>query len=169
MKNFLYECNQWLRDKTRPVRDFFGWVSKVYDYALFLWPDRDWDYYHILRTLRFKLERVRTEIIEADRHSDALRTAAQIRLCTNLLQRLMDNAYSEVLHENLEAKYGETIFVRLPEGHFTMKRANVHTDADEERYRKDIKECFNHELYMQKQDMELFCSKFSKYIRGWWD
>ena len=44
------------------IVELFDRCKKIIDYIPLLWNDRDWDYYHILNMLHFKLKRVHKEI-----------------------------------------------------------------------------------------------------------
>lgn len=44
------------------ITNLYHFCQKVMAYIPLLWNDRDWDYYHILNMLHFKLKRVHKEI-----------------------------------------------------------------------------------------------------------
>ena len=138
-----------------------------------IWKNRDWDHYFIYVILRHKLHLTEEHIRVCNNHTTAQQTAKKIKICVNLLDRLISDEYHEMVFKKHDEKWGE------PEFNFkdynedsleaTIVHKNVKTVKDKEKERKDFNTSYEHEQYLIKQDKEMLFKIMNKYIDGWWD
>ena len=160
-----YKLSKLWNRVTWPFLWFFKWVIKSAQYSWFLRDDLDWDHYHILNLLQYKLKRSR-ECLATDPHSSderIFRQSREIRTCELLLERLKgDDYYLEPYHK-VNAKWGIdgsdiehlNFGFSLPE-HLQIK------------YDRDRKESFRVADMLRQQDLDLFLKIFGRKYRGWW-
>ena len=140
-----------------------------------IWKDRDWDHWYLYKTLQFKL--IQMEKLQRE-HGVAVsseKIAGQIQTCVNLLDRLIEDEYHEMVFKNHDKKWGKSHFnwtdCKDKEGYSKLHitRDNVKTDKDKEQERKEfIRYCKNEEE-LKKQDLDYLFKTMNKYIQGWWD
>jgi len=162
------------------IKDFFVYdcrygIENLISWFPIVWKDRGWDHYFIFVALRHKLHLTEEHIRIHDNHTTAQQTAKQIKLCVNLLDRLIEDEYHEMAFKRHDEKWGEPklSFIDAPgykdcvEGLITHK--HVHTEEDKVKERKDFKTSYEHEQHLKDQDKKMLFETMNKYIEGWWD
>jgi hypothetical protein len=89
-----------MRNLIQGIKNIIKWISIIYK-------DRDWDYYYILETLKFKLSNQSKYTLNKSRHINASKDAKMMDLCIKLISKIQDEYYlSEWLdYEVVEHKY----------------------------------------------------------------
>ena len=87
----------WYRWVWGPVTDFIGHLKlfpkNVWKWRKILWNDRDWDYYYILESLRFKIEKTANAIEKGFWATEqSSRHVRRMRVCVKLLERILEDA-----------------------------------------------------------------------------
>lgn len=162
-----------------PIEDFwynlkYG-IENLFNWIPVVWKDRNWDHYFIYVILRHKLHLMEKQIREYGHHVDKDRDANNIKVCVNLLDRLIADDYHEMAFKNHDRKWGESDFQfkecednpELMSLH--IARENVNTPEDEEKERKDFRRASDHETFLREQDLDLLFKNMRKYIQTWWD
>lgn len=144
------------------IRRFFRACSRLIAYAPVIWRNEEWDYNYLFELLAFKLGRMEHEHRNDSHHLHADRYARQLQICRTLLTRLQNDNYLKHRHAYLEARYGEHVF---NEGGIT--RSGV-TPENKAAYNAEMTRMMKYETLMQKQDLEMFCRIFKKYVFHWW-
>jgi len=140
-----------------------------------IWSDRNWDHYFIYVIIRHKLHLTEQLIRNYGNHTRHIEDANHIKLCVNLLDRLMKDEYYENAFKNHEEKWGEPDFrweecddnSELSELH--IDRPNVKSDEDKKQERKEFRRTSKHEVKLRQQDLDMLFNNMRKYIQGWWD
>jgi len=138
-----------------------------------IWKDRDWDSYHIFKLLHFKLSNMEKLFRVHGNHVESSKDADDIKICINLLNRILKNEYGEMVFKNHDEKWGEpkfsweTIDKQECMG-LNIIRENV-TVKNEEQERKEFKELIKREDILKKQDINYLFNYLAKHIRNWWD
>lgn len=104
-------------------------------------------------------------------HSD--RYANQIKLCINLLDRIIKDDYLEASILEHDKYWGESHHWTSPTENpdfvqLNSARPNVRTPEDMALERKQFRKCMEHEQYLINQDTELLFKTIKKYHRHWW-
>jgi hypothetical protein len=101
------------------IKSFFKRIHNLYRWFPIIWKDQDWDYHHILETLKFKLSNQSKYTLNKSMHVNATKDAKMMDLCVKLISKIQDEYYlSEWLdYEVVEHKYekveGDSILFKL--------------------------------------------------------
>jgi hypothetical protein len=89
-----------MRNLIQGIKNIIKWIPIIYK-------DRDWDYYYILETLKFKLSNQSKYTLNKSMHINATKKAKMMDLCIKLIAKIQDEYYlSEWLdYEVVEHKY----------------------------------------------------------------
>lgn len=154
-------------------------IQNLFVYFSVIWKTREWDFEFIYELIQFKLKRVRKHLEEHNLFENVDKTCQQIRICENLIQRLLDNDYNKFLHKKHEEKFGkfnfESIFYKKgktdDEDLYELKSKYSKCKNDNE---VDLADEEKHKIYMldglaYEKDRKLLFKILEKYIEGWWD
>ena len=146
------------------LRKCVRWLTKVSQYARLLWDDEDWDYHFVLKLLQYKLSRTRKCIVKNRLITDANRVGREIWIAEKLIQRILDNEYTDYYEELITRTFGELV---LKDGHLTC--AKITDTLMEAEYHEALRHMVAHEEYLLKQDYAYLLKHIQRHIRGWWD
>lgn len=151
---------------------FFQFLKRVWDYLPVLWHDRDWDYYHLFTLLQFKLKRMSEDHRTDIWGSNAKRKADELHTCVLLLERLRNDDYCPIPHQEHTERWGEIELVdEKYEGgcrSYCTKRANIMTEADQTLEFQEAKAISTHENYLRTQDLDYLFVIIKKHVWSWW-
>ena len=139
-----------------------------------IWKDRDWDQYYIYVILRQKLKYME-KLHDSDKSHlmSAEQTAKEIKICFDLLDRLVKDEYDESAFKRYYEKWGRSKFDWIPvnDEYSSLKvtNENVKTEKDKKQETKEFRRACHHEGNMRKQDIEYLFKYITKHIEGWWD
>jgi hypothetical protein len=107
-------------------------------------------------------------------HLNANRDADNMKVCVNLLDRLINDIYYEQVFKKYDEKWGEIIFTANDTDKPNLKglvitHENIHTEEDRKKERKDFKRAWEHHDALKKQDLDLLFKMMRKHIETWWD
>lgn len=103
--------------------------------------------------------------------------AKELKLCVDLIQRIIDNEYGNIALDNISKKYGELKLDDTPiyingqkyyEVNIYREKAPKGTDAYEQEY-KESRKAFDDAERQRKQDIEYLFDTMKKRLEGWWD
>lgn len=141
-----------------------------------IWKDRDWDQWYLYNILRFKLERMEKIQREYGCHNDSNKTADQIKLCINLLSRLIDDNYLINALKPHEKKWGESKMTFTPLSDdsnylssLTVETEKVLTKKEKALEHKERMIIYTRSEDLETQDLDMLFNNMRKYIEGWWD
>ena len=140
-----------------------------------IWKDRDWDHWYLYTILKFKLSNMEKLHRKYGHCVNSEKMADQIKVCVNLLDRLIKDEYYEMTFKNHEKKWGEAHFnwdnCEDKKGYCSLRieRDNVKTDEDKKQERKQFRRLCKIEANLRKQDVEYLFKIMEKHIQGWWD
>lgn len=171
---------KWLKCKIwDPIETFFynvrNGVENIKNWLHIIWEDRNWDHYYIYVVLRHKLHLMEKNIRENGCHVNANKDADNIKVCVNLLDRLIADDYHEMAFKKHDEKWGDIELRTKPSEKYKdlysvdVHRDNIKTKEDEELERKEFKKACEHETYLREQDLDLLFKNMRKYIQTWWD
>lgn len=130
-----------------------------------IWKDRQWDHTYLLRIMEKKLQLMEDFFLsEYAMSADAEKAAKRILVAKTLIKRLRKDEYDIAGHDKMNEKWGELEF-----RNGTIEVENIKTEEDEEEYRKELRKVYEEAEESRKQDLDLFCQYFKKYLRTWWD
>jgi hypothetical protein len=152
-------------------------IQNLIDYFPVIWGDRDWDYTFALSLLKKKLERMEHLQIHHAHHVDHMTDAAEIRVCIDLIDKILEDDFCREEHDAHTLKYGELKMETKPE--FIDSDGKIRTyscvfsrsnpDYPEEEERVARLELYNLEEKRRNEAYhELFITLKDK-LRGWWD
>jgi len=161
------------------IKDFFRsikiGVPNLIRWFPVIWKDRDWDHQFIFQIFRHKLHLTEQFIRRYGIHTNNIDDADKIKLCVNLLDRLIKDEYHENAFKHHEEKWGPPeLNWHDSEEHEGMcgaaiTHANVKTDEDEKSQNKDFKIACEHEVSLREQDLDMLFNYMRKHIQSWWD
>jgi hypothetical protein len=171
----LDDILQWFENKRTFIRDIKIGIKNLINWFPVIWKDRYWDNYFLYEILRFKISDMEKNIRKNGMHLRAEHDANKMKLCVNLLDRLIDDDYMGNALKHHDIKWGEGEFEFTPvDGRnglssLDITRPNVKTPKDEKQEIKEWKECIVRSDSIQVQDLELLFKTMTKHVRSWWD
>ena len=149
-------------------------ISNLIRWFPVVWKDRDWDHTYIYDVLHFKLKNTE-HCIRNGSHVKSDKDADRIKICVNLLGRLIKDDYYDNVYKHFDKKWGELSFGSEKdeerEGYCKLifKRSNDPNNEREEERDKEYKKLMNKEGYLIHQDLDLLFDIMKKNIQKWWD
>lgn len=137
-----------------------------------IWKDRNWDQYYLYLILKMKLKNMERYQRQYGHALDADKTANKIRVCINLLERLIKNDYYDMAYKNHDKKWGELNFLwekDINGNLLRLNRTNIKCDEDRKKEHKEYMRLCEHEVKLRKQDIYYLFKLMSKQIETWWD
>ena len=155
------------------VRNLIQWFPVI-------WSDRGWDFFFIWILLHRKLYLMEKHIRKYSHHLHSDRDADQIKICVNLLKRLLDDEYHENVFKNHDKKWGESHMnwkeidgeefgYKQPVCTLNITRDNVKTEAEKKQEQKEFRILSTRVEEQKKQDIDYLFDYMKKQIQGWWD
>lgn len=83
-------CGHWWKFWTYVPGDIWDFIVRMWEYAPLLWSDRDYDFVHLLRIMRFKLRRMRTHTESYAILAHAKDVVAELAQADVMLRNLVD-------------------------------------------------------------------------------
>jgi len=171
-KYWLEHIIDWFPSTARSIK--YG-IQNLINWFPIIWKDRDWDHHFFHVMLRRKLTNMEQHLRKYGHHLNADKDADNIKVCVNLLNRIIDDEYCEGVYKNHDKKWGKSHFNwddipddrGLVELHIT--RDNVITDEDKAQERKEFRRLIKHEGELKVQDKDYLYNTINKYILYWWD
>lgn len=165
---------QTIKDAPRNIK--YG-IKNLIKWFPVIWQDRDWDHYFLYVILHHKLKYMEKVFLSDDCHvMSAKQTAAQIKICINLLDRLIEDEYHENASIDYYKKWGKPKFnwIEIPDNEngcsmLEITHKNVRTNKDRKQEKKEFHRICDHERNMKKQDLHYLFNYIAKHIQGWWD
>lgn len=139
-----------------------------------VWRDRQWDHHYIYIMLRQKLHVAEQSIRYHGYHLNHIRDANRIKVCVNLLDRLINDVYHEIAFKRHREKWGDPDMKLIPiagEGcsEMIIEYPNVKSDQDKEKERKDFRRAYEFEDHLRNTDLGLLFKLMRKHIQTWWN
>lgn len=171
-KDFI-KYNVWDRTETLYF-DTINGIKNIYHWLPVIWKDRNWDSYYIYKVLRFKINRMADIIGENDRHLNTHKDVKRMRICVELLDRLIKDEYYEMHQKQHNEKWGNVHMIS-EEGSrpdlysVVFWRPNANTLELREQENREFRINMKKAEYSRKNDREYLFKIMSKYVDGWWD
>jgi len=150
-------------------------IKNILRWIPIIWKDRDWDHTFLYIILYFKLSNMEKYLRKYGHSTNAEKDADKIKVCINLLKRLMDDEYYDMVFKKHHEKWGEPKFnwfdLKDKPGYseLKIKRPNVITKKDEEIEKNGYNRLMQVENNLRQQDIDYLFSTIKKYHQGWWD
>ena len=149
-----------IRDTKQGIKNLAKWFSII-------WQDRDWDQSYLYEIIKFKLEQMESYHREHGITLNAYKYADQMRVCVNLLDRLIKDDYAENAFKHHDKKWGDGRLTFNPK--FSVEREKAITDKEKAQERKEWNRLYEHSDNLHKQDLDMLFTNMRKHIEGWWD
>ena len=166
----IHSIIQKIKDIPRNIK--YG-IENLIKWFPVIWQDRDWDHYYLYVILKRKLKHMEHLHIHYSHLMSAEQTAAQIKICVDLLDRLVKDEYDESAYKTYYEKWGKPKFNWIPVDNecssLEITNEKVKTEEDKKQETKDFRRAGDHERNMRKQDIEYLFNHMRKHIEGWWD
>lgn len=120
--------------------DIEAGLKNLIDFAPVVYQDRDFDWAYLIQLMEFKLEKMRKFHKTEAHYVGTERNVKRLAVMVELCKRIRLKDYSE--EEFNKRGFGD---------------------------KDHIDRTYARETYMEKQDMELFCTYFKKYLKHFWD
>jgi len=147
----------YLKDQIKKVKYFFKWIVKVFQYAVFLWNDRDYDYVYILKLLKYKLKRTRKYILKDSLIVEAKDIYNEIKTAEDLIDKILEcNYYEEEFDEHFK-KYG------------SLWEHDFLSEEDKIKSNKEFGRIWRKKHKALEDDWNKFWDLLRDKFRGWWD
>ena len=165
---FIEKIEDWFRSLKQGSESLWMWFPII-------WKDRQWDHQYIYVVFRHKLHLTEQLIRHHGHHVNNIADADKIKVCINLLDRLMKDEYHETAFKRHEEKWGPIqLNWKDSKDHPNMCEAaitypNVKTDKDKKLETKDFRNASKAEAALRQQDIDLLFEMMQKHIQTWWD
>jgi len=161
-------------ERISPIRNIKYGIKNLIKWFVVIWNDRNWDFFFIWVILHKKLELMEKEIRNNGHHVNHIRDAEQIKLCVNLLKRLIDDDYHENVFKNHDKKWGQSHMkwepTKDPElTSLHIIRDNANTDEEKEQETKEFRILGSKVEQLKQQDINYLFDYMKKHIQCWWD
>jgi len=176
IKDFFEVAESRLYEKIKDTRrNLIYGIKNLWIWFPVIWKDRQWDHQYIYGVLRHKLYLTEQLIRHHGYHVYHTKDADKIKVCVDLLDRLIKDEYHEMAFKSHEKKWGRMKLnfkdsinspgVKLA----VITHPNVKTDKDKINERKDFKIASQRETELREQDLDLLFKMMRKHIQSWWD
>jgi hypothetical protein len=176
IKDFFEVAESRLSEKIKDTRrNIVYGVKNLWIWFPVIWPDRNWDHQFIYEVLKHKLHLTEQLIRHDGIHINHLRDAKRIKLCVDLLDRLINDEYHETAFKSHQKKWGKPKFNWLDSKEHSdmtelkITHPNVETAEDEKKQSKQFKVCAKNEVNLREQDLDLLFKIMRKHVQEWWD
>jgi hypothetical protein len=153
--------------------DFPAGLKNLYLWRKVIWQDRNWDHSYIYKILRHKLALTEECIRTNDRHMDAQIEAQKIRICLDMLDRIIKDEYLEACSVEHKKKWGEADynFVPVESGcsRMNVTYSNANTKEENELARKEFGKAAIDSLLLKEKEIRTLFKLIGNNIEGWWD
>jgi len=140
---------------------------------LIVWRDRDWDHTFLYEMLYFKLFNMEKYLRKYSSSVNSEKDADRIKICVNLLKRLMDDDYHDMVFKQHDKKWGAPYFswidIKDRPGYSKLKivKPNVITKEDEEKEISEYRSLMQIEGNSRQQDVDYLFETIRKYHQEW--
>lgn len=157
-----------------PFRMVKYFLVNVWVYRRILWNDRDWDFIYFLELLQCKLNKMEHHFRYNAHIMDSEKVANQLKICSTLTQRILDDRYGELEWDKLDNEYGEmkSTFQKTEYGfnRLVLERPLALKGTPEyEKVRKKELRISKKADEQRKNDINYLFSYMAKYLQTWWD
>ena len=169
-----YALQQKWWDIRYPFRNFFRYITKMFAYGQHLWHDFDFDWVYLLKVMKFKLERM-AKAFDNGMTVSAPKRAKEIRHTIAVLDRIINDDYSELGNRKLEEKYGksEWQFIPIEDSKYSeliIDREGARKGTPEyEAERKEFRKVIENAERQKKADIDYVFRYIAKHLQSWWD
>jgi hypothetical protein len=160
---------------TYPFKRTYRFVVKLYTYAKLLWYDFEFDYVYLLKILQLKMRLMSEHMNESGMTVSSPVKAKELKFCSDLIDRIIKNEYSDLGHDKLEEKYGELKWESHPIENSTFVTMDIYREKapvgtpEYEQEREESRKVFENAERQRKQDIEYLFDTMKKRLEGWWD
>jgi hypothetical protein len=144
-------CSRWWKFWTYVPGDIWDFIVRLYDYAPLLWEDRDWDHAHLLRMMRFKINRMRHHM---ETHA----------IIAHAEDHVAEMAQAEVMLRNIDDED--------PDDEWSMHWNQWHVSLKDFNDCKDPLGCqkaLRATHRRERRNWHGLWKHLDKYMQGWWD
>ena len=167
-----------MRNPLRLIQDAYynvkNGIPNLIKWFPVIWEDRQWDFFYIWVLLHRKLYLMEKGIRQYSHHLYGKRDADQIKLCVNILKRILDDNYHDNVFKNHDKKWGKPHFnwEEIPNSEncsLDITRDNAKTDKEKEQESKEFRILSKKVELQRMQDINYLFDYMKKHIQGWWD
>lgn len=150
------------------IKNIFRWIPII-------WKDRDWDHTFLYKVLRFKLSNMERYSRNNGHHVNSERDANRIKICVNLLNRLLNDEYHDIVFKKHYEKWGKPKFnwtdIKDRPNYSELKiiKPNVVTKEDEEKESNEYRNLMQIEANSRQRDIDYLFEIIRKHHQEWWD
>ena len=153
-------------------------IVNLFVYFPVIFKTREYDFSFIYILLQFKLKQTRTYLEKTNYISDIEIVSKQIRICENLIERLLSNNYNGFLQQRHKEKFGDLNFdvLFIPNNKDNTNSPNMKfiytkctTDEEVELADNEQSEIFKLDVDAYDRDKKLLFKMLYKYISNWWE
>lgn len=169
-----YAITQKWYDIRHPFRRTYRYLSKLYQYSVYLWDDYDFDDVYIFKILRLKLLRMADFFEKNGMTVSANKHAKEMRIAASLCTRIINNDYMDLPMEQIERKYGKLILDSHPTDNPRLVKLDIHRNPKKgtpeyEAERKESIKVYKHAEWQRQNDINYLFDYMKKHVQGWWD
>jgi hypothetical protein len=115
---------------TSAIRNFFGFLVRLYKWIPVLWKDRDWDDSYLFQILKHKILSQREYIVKNNRHTNVWQINRDMTICLNLIERILDDHYTTEHFDYLKEEH-EFVPTDETNKYYTMNTTTISDNSIE--------------------------------------
>jgi hypothetical protein len=136
------------------VRNCYLWIKTI-------WIDKQWDYYFFLKIMRLKLSLMEKHFRYHGMSTESVNDADNIKRCIVLLDRILDDNYSDEAFTVYNKKY------KIDRDDFDL--ASITKPIVDPTQQADFKNAIQIETEMKENDFNELFQILRENIQSWWD
>jgi hypothetical protein len=153
-------------------------IQNLIKYFKVIWNDRDWDHYFFFILLQTKLKYMEKIFRQYGYHVNSERDADKMKVCINLLGRIINDDYCKYEFEKHDERYGKLKMNTLPNQYDNNGKVSSYlaefsrdktTEQIKEQERKAFQRIYKKQILLEKNDLDLLFHILRTQIKSWWD
>jgi len=144
-------CGRWWKFWTYVPGDIWDFIVRMWEYAPLLWEDRDYDHAHLLRMMRFKINRMRRHM---EKHA----------IIAHAEDHVAEMAQMDVMLRNVEDEDPDDEWsMHWNQWHMHLKNLNDCKDS------VGCQKALRATSRRERRNWHAIWKHLDKYAGGWWD
>jgi len=168
--------SEFIRKICFPFKAVYRGFKNIVIWFPVIWNDRNWDQFYIYKIIKYKLIQMEKYHRNYGISINSNQIAKEIKLCINLLNRIIDDGYLDNVIDPHNKKWGEMrmIFEDHPTDNSLCELKefqveNAITEKEKIQEEKERSRLYKHSDNLKKQDLDMLFIKLRKHIECWWD
>lgn len=164
-----------LNDVAYRFKRLFRFTKKLYLYGKLLWDDFEFDYIYLLKIMQLKMRLMSEHMSDRGNTVSSPQKAKELKLCVDLIDRIIYCDYGKIERDKLDEKYGKSIWKETKIEGTDFYKLDIYREKAPkgtpayEQAEKEERKVFENAERQKRQDLDYLFDTMKKRIEGWWD